>query len=243
MAYGVSRQQYFAIKNSLSRAERDVISFYELQWIMKSRVPTIEEVASYCKLKHTEINYMLTRKMVQKALDQRGVPWKQHTQEELTPTQVAVAITMSNFADTRTNEAKLDQMGVTSAQYYAWLNDPAFKNMVQTLADQNLQNIRPTAIGEFTKLINQGDWNAVKFYLQTTGELQGNEAPQSEVLIKMLIEIIQKHVKDPEIIIAIANDIKLASANRTLEVAVQPQLTNFIEEDEELADARKQLGV
>lgn len=249
----VSNRQYWAVKNALTKDEKKVIEFYELQWFLKQNVPSIEEVALFTKKKQTEINFYLTRKAVTKALDDRGIPWRQHSQNELTATQVAVAVTMSNFADTRSNEAKLDQLGIQPTTYYAWLNDPQFANLVQHLADQNLGNIRPTAIGEFTKLINKGDWQAVKYYLDITGEFKNNDAPQSEVLLRMIIEIIQKHVKDPETIMAIAQDIKLASANRTLEVVTNNSppmaITSSVVEDSsliediELANAKKKLGI
>lgn len=241
----VSNKQYWAIKDSLTSKERQLIDYYELQWIMKSYVPTIEECATYLKSPQVEINYMHTRRPLIKALEDRGIPWQQHTQIELTSAQVAAAVTVMNFADTRSTEAKLDQLGINPSQYYAWLKDPAFKNLVDSLADQNLTNIRPAAIAEFTKKVNAGDWNAVKFFLETTGEMQNNDLPKSEQLIKMLIEIIQKHVKDPAVIVAIAQDIKLASANRTLEVAVErPAINSYVVDDDlELEEARKKLGV
>lgn len=240
----VSPKQYYAIKNALTKIEKELINFYELQWFLRHNVPTIEEVAQHLNQTQVSVNYYLQRKPVIKALEQRGIPFRQHTRENLTATQVATAITMMNFADTRTNDEKLDQLGINAAQYYAWLQDPEFKNLVENLADQNLNNIRPTAIGELTKKINQGDWQAVKYYLDTTGALQSTDQPQSEQLLKAIVEIIQKHVRDPDIIIAIAQDIKLAAANRTLEVVATPPpaLTGTVLHDEELEAAKKQLG-
>lgn len=249
MGQTVSRKQYWAIKNALTRKEHQLIGYYELQWHTNNRVPTVEQVAKFLNQSHVTVNYYLQRAPVVKALDDRGIPWRQHTQTELTATQVAVAVTMMNFADTRPNREKLDQLGITDTQYYAWLLDPQFKNLIEQLANQNLAHIRPTAIGEFTKKINQGDWNAIKYWLDTTGELRQNDAPQSEQLIKMIVEIVQKHVKDPETIIAIAQDIKLASANRTLEVVTSPpmltgEVVNVSDEvDEDLIRAQKMLGV
>lgn len=239
----LTRGQYWAVKESLTTSEKELINFYELQWALRNRVPTIEEVAKHLHLSQVTVNYYFKRRLVIKALDERGIPWKQHSQTELTATQVATAITVMNMVDIRPMHEKLDQLGVNPTQYAAWLNDPQFKNLVNNLADQNLSNIRPAAIVEFTKKINQGDWNAIKYWLDTTGELNNSDTPQSEQLIKMIIEIVQKHVKDPDTIVAIALDIKAASQNRTLEITPPLEITGEMVEDQELLEARKKLGV
>lgn len=245
----VSKQQYWAIKAALTSAEKELINFYELQWFLRQTVPTVDEVYQHLRkkfpsIRQTSVNYYLNRQPVRNALTKRGIPFEQHTQDDLTQAQVATAIVMMNFADTRTNTEKLDQLGINASQYAAWLRDPQFKNLIDNLADQNLTNIRPTAIGEFTKKINQGDWNAIKYWLDTTGEMTSSDQPQSEQLLRMIVEIIQKHVKDPETIVAIAQDIKLAAANRTLEVVTQhPAIeAEYKENDPELELAKRKLG-
>jgi hypothetical protein len=151
---------------------------------------------------------------------------------------------MMNFADVRSNEEKLDQLGINPTTYYAWLNDPQFKNLVENLADQNLKNIRPTAIGELTKKINAGDWNAVKYYLDTTGAIQNNTQPDVEFMLQAIIEIIQEEVKDPEVMLRIATRMKMATANRTLEVVTSPPaITGELLRDEELEVAKNKLGI
>lgn len=242
------RRQYYALKNVLSKTEKDLIAFYELQWFLRHSVPTIEEVTQHLKkdhpqIKQTSVNFYLQHPSVVKALNKRGIPWRQHSQEDLTATQVAAAVTMMNFSDTRSNSEKLDQLGINSATYNAWLNDPQFKNLIDNLADQNLANIRPTAITEFTKKINQGDWNAIRFWLETTGEMQGNNQTQSEQLLIAIIEIIQTHVKDEAVMFAIARDIQKAAGNRTLEAVNPTQITGEVVIDEELEAARRKLGV
>lgn len=234
----VSKQQYWTIKNKLTAKENELIKFYEIQWLLSMRVPTVDEVAAYIKQSLTSTNYYLQRPPVIKALDQRGIPFRQHTQEELTSTQIATASLMMNPADDRPAAVKLDALGVLPSTYQAWLNDPKFQNLVETLSQRALGNIKPTAIAEYTKKIHEGDKTVLLHYMDNTGVVKTTEAPQSEVLIRMLIEIIQKHVQDPEKIMAIAQDIKLATANRTLEAVVTTTASDI-----SVADARKQLGV
>lgn len=256
MGAKVSKRQFWAIKNTLTYTEKAIIDYYELEWHLRHYVPTNEEIVEYInkkyekegkdhRLKHVSLNYYQQHREFTKALDARGIPWRQHSREELTPTQVAAAITAMNSLDKRDLSDKLDQMGLTVEQYNAWLKDPQFKTLIANLADENLNNIRPAAVNELTKKINAGDWQAIKFYLEATGEFVNSDAPQSEQLIKMLIEIIQKHVKDPEVILAIAQDIKLASANRTLEISATPKPAfdgHVVEDDPELEAAKKMIG-
>ncbi len=240
-----SRSQYFAIKNALTAKEHKLIDYYELKWHLGSAVPTVTEVAEYLKTTVTEVNYFLTRPKVKQALDKRGVPWRKNSRENLSPEQIAAAMTVMNFIDTRSIEAKLDQLGIEPATYYAWQKDPQFKNLLAELSDINLGNIRPTAIAEFGKKVTEGDWRAIRYYMDASGELTNNDMPASEVMLRMLIEIIQKHVKDPQIISAIARDIELAAAGKQLETAALPpkQIVSYVEDDEELEMAKKTLGI
>lgn len=237
------QKAYWAMKNALSKAEKDIINFYDLQWHLRHRVPTTEEVSNFTKQSQIEVNHALSRRPVIKALEQRGIPWRQHSQQDLTEKQIAAAITVMNFMDKRSVEEKLDQLGILPATYYAWLKDPQFKNFVDSLADSNLRNIRPTAVAEFTKKINAGDWGAIKYWLETTGELQSEEAPQSEVLVKALIEILQEEIKDPEVMVRISERLIAATGNKTL-VAQRPMeiTAEYTENDPELEDAKKMLG-
>ncbi len=233
------RRKYWAQKNALTQEEKDFIEYYNLQWVMRHRVPSIEEVAQFCKIPQTTANFYLSKNNIQKALQNRGIPWQQHSREMLTHQQIACAIVMMNFADTRSNATKLDQLGVNPTQYQAWLQDPNFKNLITNLSEQNLSNIKETAVGELTKKIYAGDWQAVRFYLETTGTIERNDAPQSEQIMRFLLEIIQEEVKDPATMIRIANRIKLATQNRTLEI---PETVDGTYTVDELEDAKKRIG-
>lgn len=249
----VSPQKYWAIKHALTPAQKDLIKFYELQWMLRNRVPTVDEVVTYLRkkrpsLRETSVKYYLLQPQVKKALKSRGIPFEQHTQEELTGQQQAAAFIVMNPLDDRPINEKLDSIGVLPATYHAWLNDPNFRDLVQTVADRNLSNVDPVAKTEFAKKIQQGEAWALKFYLENTGTLKNSELPASEIIIMKLIEILQKHVQDPAVLGAIANEMVAAFSNRTISSGppVAETLTGAFEVnsvDEELEFAKKQLGV
>lgn len=236
----VSRQKYWAIKNAPTVQEQKLIAYYELLWLTQQTIPTIAEVSAHLKVSQVTVNYYLgKRKCVIEALKNRGIPYEQHTQSELTATQVAAASLVMNFSDDRSITYKLDSIGVNATQYQAWLRDPQFKHLLDSLGEQNKINIKPHALAEFTRLVNKGDWNAIKYYLDATGELSDDTAPQSETLIMMFVEIIQRHVKDQGTIDAIATDLKLAAGVRSTVNVIESTAVS----DEEVENAKKMLGI
>lgn len=150
---------------------------------------------------------------MQQALEYRGLPYQSagvQSSGQLTPTQIAAAHTVLNFADDRPNDQKLSELGVLTTQWYAWLNDPTFQSYVQKLADNNLQNVRPEAMTEFAKLVRKGDFQAIKYYFEVTGEF-GSQTSASEqqitAMLQLVVESVQRHVKDPEVLAAISRDL------------------------------------
>ncbi len=260
-----ARKQY-AISMTLTSAERELIKIYETFWMLRTEVPSIEKVVEQMRVKRpnirqTSVEYYLTRKPVIQALEKRGIPFKQHTQEELTDKQIAVAYCLANFADTRSNKEKLDSLGILPATYFAWLQDPVFQNHVKMLADRSIGYIDPVAKTEFAKKINEGHWGAIKTYMEVTGTLEQPVETDLEVKVRAIIEIIQTHVKDPGTMLNIANDIKKVMQDRQTGYAIEGdtvqiyqrgsiqdsgveriELPNHETDDEELAYAKKMVG-
>lgn len=197
------------INRKLSQKEKTYISYCEKFYFLNNfGFPTNEQAAVALGYSISEIQTFLLNRKVQSALESRGLPYLQSkSQSELTPTQVAAAITISNFADERSIDQKLDQLGVLPATYYTWLNDPTYQSFVQNLADRNLEIVRPEAVAQFTKLLRTGDFAALKYYFEVTGQFQQPEITNIKILVQKLVESVQKHVKDPEILLAITQDL------------------------------------
>ncbi|MGH7791732.1 MAG: phBC6A51 family helix-turn-helix protein, partial [Thermodesulfobacteriota bacterium] len=145
---------------------------------------------------------------VQQRMERRGLPWKViGSSADLNSIQLAAAVTVSNFADEREISRKLDQLGVTSAQYYAWLQQPEFQDFVRKLANQNIENVHHEAVLSFNKLIREGDFQAIRYYFELTGVSQTGDVQNLKHMIQLIIESVQKHVKDPTVLAAISADL------------------------------------
>lgn len=185
------------------------------------KFPTPEEAARDLHYQIPEIQTILLNKNVQKMLDRRGLPWHAAGSRsgELTSVQIATAITLSNFSDPRSQSEKLHELGVTSVQFNAWLEDPIFNEFMQRRADAVIRNIRPTAATELGKLVEAGDFGAVKYYLDSTNEFAQatSNSPEITRLMQVVIEILVRHIKDPELLNRIGADL-LSETQRTNKV-------------------------
>lgn len=196
------------VKRNLIHKERRYIEYVYQEFLRGNGLPTPEQSAKALRYHVQEINYFLLNVKVREALADRGINWADIGGSfTLTAQQIAAAVTMMNFADERTPEEKLSAIGITPEQYYAWLRIPEFYGYVNSLADQNLNHIRPDAVNSLTKLIRNADFQAVKYYLDSTGEFAQTNVTNLQAVLQVVIESIQRHVRDPEVLSAIAAEI------------------------------------
>lgn len=222
----------------LSQKQKNFISFCE-QYYHKNRgqFPSTEQCAYALKYSLIEIKYFLQDQAVIEALMKRGLDveilMSQQANTYLSPTQIGAALVVCNFADTRSVDTKLESMGVTATEYYAWLKSPVYRDFVTNLADQTLENIKPEAMTVFAQLIRDGNTKALQMYFQMTGQLDGqNEAVQNlKVTLSRVIEAVAAHVQDQTVLSKIAADIGIAApVAGDARVALPAAPSNSIEE-------------
>ena len=213
-------------RTKLRQKDREVISFCERHYLLnRGQFPSTEQIATNCRLSITRVKYILENSNVTESLYRRGIEnWDKTVDSSyLSPEQIACAALIANFADTRSVAAKLDIIGITPTQYYAWLNNPTYKEFVRSLAESSLENTHHEAIGAFIQLVRNGDLAAIKYYFEITGYADSSDAVNLKLTIQRVIESIQRHVKDPQILARIALEIQghvpvAASQNIRMEV-------------------------
>lgn len=146
--------------------------------------------------------------------------------KELTNEQLAAAISITNFEDKRSRASKLRELGITTSQWMGWLKQPKFRDYLLNLSGTNLENASYVANENLVKAMDRGDINAIKFYNEITGRWtpqSSGEAKQSQnirTVLARVVEAIQRHVHDPEILRAIGEDFE-AILNGTIEPSRQ----------------------
>jgi hypothetical protein len=145
-----------------------------------------------------------TNPLFKASMDSRGIVFNEGVGQlrdvtSLTPRQMAAAEVMLNLTDRRSDEKKLRDIGVSTAEYSTWTQNNIFANYMRERSEQLITNSVHEAHMGLLRGVKQGNTASIKLYYELTGRYNPNE--ENNVNIRMLIgrvlEAIQKHVKDP----------------------------------------------
>jgi hypothetical protein len=188
---------------------RKILPWVETYWHQYKRYPSDTELAAEFGFNADDLLRLHVSKYYLNCLRERGIS---HEPGFFTPEQVAAISLISNVYDTRPPAAKLAAIGVSAEQYNGWMQDPKFKEELQRRSEDILGNIFPEAQAALAKQVMNGSIPALKFYYEITGRAQSPETVNIKMLMVKVIEAIQKHVKDPAVLAAIASEIQIAQS-------------------------------
>jgi len=128
----------------------------------------------------------------------------------LTPTQALLANLLFNVGDKRSVREKCEAVGVSSQQYTAWLRQPGFADYLRKRAESAFAATDFQAYQSLSQLVSEKDIQGIKLFFEMRGiynpKLQV-EVNVEQVVVKV-VEIITRHVSDPNTLVAIANEIE-----------------------------------
>lgn len=184
---------------------RKVMPWIETFWHSKRRYPLDDELIAKFGFTPQQLLQMHSSKFYQNALDARGIT---RVQSDLSEQQVAAISLITNFSDRRSSEVKMSAIGVTPEQLNGWYQNPAFQTELAARADSVLENSYPEVQAQLIRQIKAGSFPALKFYYEVTGRAQSPETINVKMAMMRMIEIIQRHVQDPAVLQAIANEMR-----------------------------------
>lgn len=178
------------------------------------RLPTIIELQRLTGVGAALIKRTLESDEFRLAVSARGIPWD--NREGLSATQMLVAQIITNPTDRRELRLKLKQAGVTYPQYRAWMNQPAFSQYMHRITEGMLTDHIPDFNTVLTKKGLAGDLNAIKYINELSGRHDPNrqQVLDLQAVVTSLLDIIQRNVKDPETMKAIAAEFQLTMATK-----------------------------
>lgn len=159
-----------------------------------------------------EISSLYDSEEIKAALAERGILVDQirpntsavGKHAKLSPVQLIVANRLLDLTDSRSEKKKLQDCGVTTLQYTAWLADPEFTSYMKERAEGLLGSSQHEILLALMDKVKARDTSAIKLALEVTGRhvsqsSSGNAGPsQHDVsnLITRVVEIIIDEVED-----------------------------------------------
>ncbi len=190
----------------LTAIQQRVISWIYERWLGGYGFPSKSQFRNAWP--EFDLNESLQHDIFLKALYNRGIKPPNVLEEGLTNEQVAAIATICNFADRRSRTAKLKSLGISVTKWQGWLKDKAFREYLHTFSAANFEDNVHVAHEGLLNAVDRGSVDAIKFYMEITGRYtQGSQETQNiKIVLARVIESIQRHVKDPEILRSIATD-------------------------------------
>lgn len=198
-------------KKKLDERQVKVLSYIEQLFWETGYLPTNEVVAERLREKPEYVQECYKNETFRTALLARGIDFApDKSNGVLQPRQIMLANMLLNAHDKKSVREKLELAGVTSQQYHAWMRQPAFSGYLRKRAEEVFKSSDYDAYLGITKAAATGDVNALKFFF----ELRGIYSPKVQLdvniegVLAQVVEVIQMHVKDPQILLAIATDLE-----------------------------------
>lgn len=214
------------------------------------KVLSVEQAVKDWHYTEAEYEAFMSNQKVVDALTERGVIESEHKvlinpnppvgksqvsdaklerlKKALTPKQLLVANIMLDITDSRSDKKKLQDLGVATSTYQAWLNTKVFSDYLRQRAELLIGNSQHEALLSLLDKVKAGDTKAIQLYLEFTGRftsnvggttvnvgVQGTKSDFEAVLITIL-EIIQDEVHDYDTAVRISERFKAMINNKSV---------------------------
>lgn len=191
-----------AIPDRMNGPELRTLAWIEQYWEQHGKFPTDSMIKQHCPV---DINVCLQKVSFKYGLTNRGIVIGQRG--ILSPEQIACVQVLTNFADRRTINAKLRSLGIRLATYRGWMKDEFFRNFILNSSSEDFKNASLLAKDGLYRAMEKGDTNAVKLYLELTGQYKSGQQDNTDFaqIIVKLLEIMARHLT-PDKMAAIEDD-------------------------------------
>jgi len=183
-----------------------IIPWIETYYHSKNSYPLDSELRQQFGFNSQELLVLHNSKFYLQCLDRRGI--SRPGTSGLDARQLAAIAIITNFSDVRNSNYRLEEAGITPEELQGWYSSKEFTNELSRRAEGAFANFAPSATTQLGRQIERGNLNAIKFYYEITGRASSPEAVNVKRAMQVLIEAVQKHVKDPEVLAAIASEVQ-----------------------------------
>jgi hypothetical protein len=190
-------------------AVRDLTQVAYDHWLKCSRLITVQEIIKSRDWNPLAVAAMLDSEDFKRSVLAAGIPWV-GSQDTLTTEQHYVINIVLDPTNKGSLKNRLDKAGVTYAKWQGWMKQPAFKAAVNRLFADTLENVMPSIQNSLINQAERGNMHAIKFVYELTKrwDPNGNNSQDLVVLIGQVIEIVTKHVTDPDTLVKIGSELQ-----------------------------------
>lgn len=208
-----------ANREYLESWERDVVSFIERYHAVSGVAPEdneiIEYVNSFSEANNTDISQddldaLKGDFLFKESMRVRGIILDtSNLAKNLTPKQMAAVASMLNLIDKRSDEKKLRDLGITAEEWGTWMQNDKFAAYVTGRAEKLIANSTHEAHMGLMKAIRGGNTKAIELHYKLTGRFDPDKDAELNVrvILGRVLEVIQRHVKDPNTLNALGADL------------------------------------
>lgn len=197
--------------SALTVRDKNVLSWIEVKYHETRSFPTLITIQSeWPKTFPTfpDLEAWLASPIIKNALNSRGINphSKLSATQDLSQAQAAAILVVANLSDRRSTPNKLRSLGITLTQWNAWKKQPAFKNFLHSQLTDDFDTSLDRALSGLLKAVDNGNPRALELYLEMTGRQPTENERNFKLAISRIVESVTRHVKDPNVIRAIAED-------------------------------------
>lgn len=185
---------------------RHIVAAVDMLYRRNGVIPTEDEVMQTWEFKKKSVQRAFLSEELKKALDLRGVPWD--PKQGLTLEQLNAILLLQNPSDTRSNQARLETIGVSMSKFRAWMRNPLFQQQMNLQAEQNLGDAVPVALNALARNAEGGDNQAILKVLEITGRWnpQQQEVQNARQVLTIFVEALEKFAS-PEVLRSVQDEV------------------------------------
>lgn len=203
--------------SEIARTRQDTFISVTQQLVAeKSRFPTFKEYYDYIRLTKEDVLSLLSDERTQELLRTRGITLPEESVFD--PRSLAALFSYINPYDSRSLKRKLEDLGIELSEWNGWMRNPAFRGYVMNRTRELFtEDTLAAAQVKIAEGVAKGDIRHLKLYFDIKKqEAEANSQIQDTgMFLTRVIEVIQKHVRSPELIKLIAKDFEAIVENRS----------------------------
>jgi hypothetical protein len=196
------------LTETLTDIELDLVFYIERFCATNGQAPTRAQIDARFNLEPGFHEAFEANKLIQKSFKLRGIVYPPMA-SKLTDNQMHAIAVMLDMYDRRSDEKKLRDLGISTRQWATWMLDDQFAEYVRDRSERMLANSVFEAHKGILKGARNGNVAAAKQLYEITGRWRPDQEQQVDIrrVLHTFIEVIQKYVKDPIVMHAIAVDL------------------------------------